>query len=122
MVPQSWNRYAYVLNNPLAYVDQNGLWPTWIHNQIIREAFPGLSSAQLQSLYQASEDTDFNNPINGHNPQDPEASFVHGMSDGVNGQTVQGAQQLVEAFMYSGLALILFYMQARLRSPLDRQR
>src|SRR5438093_1005825 len=26
-VPQSWNRYAYALNNPLAYVDKNGLWP-----------------------------------------------------------------------------------------------
>ena len=24
--PQTWNRYAYVLNNPLAYVDPLGLW------------------------------------------------------------------------------------------------
>jgi len=23
--PQSWNLYAYVLNNPLAYIDPNGL-------------------------------------------------------------------------------------------------
>ena len=27
--PQTWNRYAYALNNPLAYVDRNGLWPSW---------------------------------------------------------------------------------------------
>ena len=25
--PQSWNRYAYVLNNPLRLVDPQGLWP-----------------------------------------------------------------------------------------------
>ena len=24
--PQSWNRYAYTLNNPLKYVDPDGLW------------------------------------------------------------------------------------------------
>src|SRR5438132_1447946 len=46
-VPQSWNRYAYALNNPLAYVDDNGLWPTGIHNRIINQAFPGLSAQQL---------------------------------------------------------------------------
>jgi RHS repeat-associated protein len=28
--PQSWNRYAYSLNNPINYVDRNGLWPTWV--------------------------------------------------------------------------------------------
>jgi RHS repeat-associated protein len=40
--PQSWNRYAYALNNPLAYVDRNGLWPTRIHNEIIEAVFGGV--------------------------------------------------------------------------------
>ena len=28
--PQSWNRYVYVLNNPLAYIDPLGLWDVFI--------------------------------------------------------------------------------------------
>jgi RHS repeat-associated protein len=30
--PQSYNRYAYVLNNPLKYVDSTGHWPEWSYN------------------------------------------------------------------------------------------
>src|SRR5271166_1750042 len=30
--PQSWNRYAYVLNNPLSYVDNSGLVCTYYTN------------------------------------------------------------------------------------------
>lgn len=52
--PQSWNRYTYALNNPLSFVDENGLWPTRVHNGIIDEAFPGLSRAELQALKDAS--------------------------------------------------------------------
>jgi hypothetical protein len=98
-LPQTWNRYTYGLNNPLAIVDRNGLWPTYIHNEIINEAFPGLSRDQLQTLRQASYDTDYTNRINGHDPQDPEASFVHGMSDGVNNQDAVQAQQQGDAFI-----------------------
>src|SRR6267378_695615 len=56
--PQSWNRYSYTYNNPLKYVDQNGKWPTEIHNQIIDRAFPGLSQAQRQVLKDASAHVD----------------------------------------------------------------
>jgi hypothetical protein len=97
--PQTSNRYTYGLNNPLTIVDRNGLWPTHIHNEIINEAFPGLSNAELQNLRQASYDTDYNNMVNGHNPQDPEVSFVHGMSDGVHGQDAAQAQQQGDAFI-----------------------
>jgi RHS repeat-associated protein len=56
--PQSWNRYTYTYNNPLAFVDHNGKWPTKIHEQIIDKAFPGLSSRQRQVLKDASSYVD----------------------------------------------------------------
>src|SRR5262249_22746717 len=52
--PQSWNRYTYVLNNPLKYIDKNGKWPTDIHNRIIDRAFPGLSDKQRDTLKKIS--------------------------------------------------------------------
>jgi RHS repeat-associated protein len=98
-VPQSWNRYTYALNNPLAYVDENGLWPTWIHNQIIRQAFPGLTEQQLQTLIKASHDTDYANKVSGLDPQDPAASYVHGMTDGLTGQSASKAESDGDAFI-----------------------
>ena len=57
--PQTWNRYVYVNNRPLTYVDPDGLWPIHIHNQLIAEAFPGLSRAQRRMLRRASKTSDF---------------------------------------------------------------
>jgi RHS repeat-associated protein len=73
-IPQSWNRYGYALNNPLGIVDSNGLWPWYIHDQIIDQAFPGLSKSQLQNLKQASANVD--------KDQSPEGAYKHGMSNG----------------------------------------
>jgi RHS repeat-associated protein len=56
--PQSWNRYMYGANNPLRKVDRNGLWPTDIHNQIIDNAFPGLTAQQRQNLKDVSAHQD----------------------------------------------------------------
>ena len=56
--PQQWNMYAYVRNNPLRLVDNNGKWPTDIHNQIIDKAFPGLSPSQRAILKSASSAMD----------------------------------------------------------------
>jgi hypothetical protein len=66
--PQSWNRYAYSLNNPLRYIDTNGKWPTDIHNKIIDKAFPGLSVQQRQILKDASRHVDhWSNQTKAHN-------------------------------------------------------
>jgi RHS repeat-associated protein len=39
--PQSWNRYSYVQNRPLSFVDGNGKWATPIHGDIVRTALQG---------------------------------------------------------------------------------
>lgn len=41
-------------NNPLRLKDDNGKWPTSIHNQIIDKAFPNLSASQRQILKNVS--------------------------------------------------------------------
>ncbi|MGJ5816016.1 RHS repeat domain-containing protein [Paludibaculum fermentans] len=99
--PQTWNRYVYALNNPLKFVDRNGKWPTSIHNDIILAAFPGLASEERRVLNKASYDTDYTNRVNGHGPQDPESSFVHGMTDAVHGQSPSGAETDGNAFIQS---------------------
>ena len=98
-MPQTWNRYSYALNNPLKIVDRNGLWPTDIHNEIIDQAFPGLSQGDRLSLKDASYSTDYNNRVDGHDPQDSEVSYVHGMSDGTHNQDPSQAQQEGDAFI-----------------------
>jgi RHS repeat-associated protein len=82
-IPQTWNGYSYALNNPTAFVDSNGLWPTYIHNEIIDVSFPGLDPTQRQLLKWASYDSDFTNKVNGFDPQDPVLSYIHGMSNGL---------------------------------------
>ena len=72
--PQSWNRYSYTLNNPLAYVDKNGKWPTSIHERIIDLALPGLSNDQRQMIKRASYDVDHKSGA-----QSTENSYKHGM-------------------------------------------
>ena len=103
--PQSWNGYAYCLNNPLALVDQNGKWPTFVHNIIIREAFPGLSPASMEILFKASYETDFVNRVNGLYPQDPEVAFIHGMADGLLGQSGDQAKALGDRFIEENVGL-----------------
>jgi RHS repeat-associated protein len=74
--PQTWNRYTYANNNPLRFKDDNGKWPTEIHNQIIDKAFPNLSPEQRQILknISASQDGIFNGGQSEGN------SYQHAMS------------------------------------------
>lgn len=72
--PQSWNGYSYALNNPMAYVDNNGKWPTSIHERIVDLALPGLSNAERQVIKQASYRIDHE-----RGSQSPDNAYKHGM-------------------------------------------
>jgi RHS repeat-associated protein len=93
-MPQTWNRYNYAVNNPLTIKDANGLWPFYIHNEIINESFPGMSKQDLQGLKSASWNMDF-----GKGQQDPSMSYEHGMSDGTTNQDPMVAQQMGDDFI-----------------------
>jgi len=93
--PQSWNRYAHALNNPLAVVDRNGLWPTWVHNQIINEAFPGLSKDQLKNLQTASKNVDSDQSLAG--------SYKHGLANGEDMNGTVHAEMDSDNFISSNL-------------------
>jgi len=72
--PQTWNRYSYGLNSPLNYVDRNGLWPTWVHNEIAEAFSEILSSRQIKIIQRISHDVDFKD-----NGQAPQNSYRHSM-------------------------------------------
>jgi len=100
--PQSWNGYAYCLNNPLKFVDQNGKWPTAAHNAILNIAFERLlSQEQMKILQDASYNTDYINKVNDLDPQKPPNAFIHAMRNGASSppQTVEEAARLANAFI-----------------------
>ena len=72
--PQTWNRYAFSNNNPLVFVDNDGKWPTSIHERIIDLALPGLSKSERQVIKAASYEVD-SKP----GAQSPANSYQHGM-------------------------------------------
>jgi|WetSurMetagenome_2_1015567.scaffolds.fasta_scaffold1213673_1 RHS repeat-associated protein len=45
--PQQLNAYAYTRNNPLAFIDRNGMWLEPVHNEIYLAALPGLTTNPL---------------------------------------------------------------------------
>jgi RHS repeat-associated protein len=92
--PQTWNRYVYARNNPLAYVDPNGKWSTPVHERIIDVVFNTILSApDLGILKQASAYVD--------KFQGEAFAFEHGMR--ALDQPVWQARSLGEAFIFDFL-------------------
>ncbi|MDP1726285.1 MAG: RHS repeat-associated core domain-containing protein [Bacteroidota bacterium] len=72
----SWSPYMHALDNPISVMDEDGKWPKWVHNRIIKMAFKGiLTDAEIKVLQKASAHTD-SKP----GAQTPENSPEHYMS------------------------------------------
>ncbi len=92
--PQLWNKYAYVGNRPLTYIDPDGKWPFWIHNRIIEEVFGRtLSRADRRILQTASAYVDR------RANQDAAHAYQHGMSNALIGQSPEDAHGETQLFI-----------------------
>jgi RHS repeat-associated protein len=95
--PQSWNKYAYAFNRPLALDDPDGKWPTWFHHQLIEQVFePVFGRIDLTAVSTLERASDW---VDSWANQDPRLSFMHAMSDGKNGQSVEGAELAASSYM-----------------------
>jgi RHS repeat-associated protein len=65
------NFFAYVSNDPINWVDSDGLWPEKIHNRIINKAFPTLPKSFREALERGSKYAD--------TFQSAKDSYIHAM-------------------------------------------
>lgn len=70
---QRLNRFSYVQNNPLGFVDSEGLWRTKDHNQIINDAFTDLHEESKNQIRAGSRFADSGKF------QKPEFNHMHAM-------------------------------------------
>ena len=94
--PQSWNRYEYALGETMQLTDNNGQWPTGIHNQIYDLALPGLDSSHMDALKAGSAYVDrLSN-------QGEAESNQHAMC--IPGQTMGACDSEINNFIMSNIA------------------
>jgi len=98
--PQLWNKYSYVGNGPLAYIDPDGKWPFWIHNEIIDAAFGGILDRGDRRILQAASAY-----VDRAENQDADHACQHGMSNALTGQSAEGAHAETLGFISDQVSL-----------------
>jgi RHS repeat-associated protein len=83
------NLFRYVGNNPVNWIDRSGLWPTEIHNRIIREAFRNLPFYLLDAIERGSAYAD--------TLQSGKYAYMHAMRSW--GQNIQEAQWAMDDYI-----------------------
>jgi len=93
--PQSWNRYSYTRNNPMALVDHNGKWPTRVihtHQNAIDFTLRTLPASDRQMLKQAQVTADV----------DQQHQYKHAMRN--PGQSPHDAATLANKYIDSAMS------------------
>jgi RHS repeat-associated protein len=88
-VPAGPNLFEYAESDPVSKYDPFGLWPTWIHNKMIRAAFSSLPPYLQREIERGSRYAD--------EFQDPRFSYMHAMRQ--KGQNVELARKLMDAYI-----------------------
>jgi RHS repeat-associated protein len=98
--PQTWNRYAYVANNPLSFVDLLGLEPIVYCAALIpdRDDWPVQEGVDCIPLSTGVNSPEFP-PIGPHPPPDREPPFPPAANNGTPKQT---KQQCIDNFLKTG--------------------
>lgn len=92
--PQSWNKYSYVQNRPLSFVDGNGKWATPAHGDIVSTALQGyVNPGMLSELIARQAIMDKNFDLWGNE------AFKHAMRG--PGQSNADANQKMNEFVSS---------------------
>ena len=86
---QRLDRYAYVQNNPINFVDSSGLWSEPIHNKIIKEAFKHLPESQRNQIEKGSAFADTH--------QDKKFNHMHAMSQ--KGESAESANSKMQDYI-----------------------
>jgi uncharacterized protein RhaS with RHS repeats len=93
------NLYRFAVNNPVNYVDPNGLWSTPNHNRIIEEFVkaynPSLSETLRSEIERGSRYAD--------NSQAAKYSYMHHMRDGWRLQSIGDSKQLMDKYIENHL-------------------
>jgi RHS repeat-associated protein len=101
--PQTWNRYAYTLGNPLVFIDVNGKWPFYVHNKIYEFAFRDvLTAGQIRTIQETSWLADF-----GPGAQDAANSPRHSMC--APGQNPTACSAEINAYVDDNLGMASYF-------------